>query len=323
MCSSGFNDFFGGVAHGFGDDEIQSALAQNLAPLLDVGSFQAKHHGQGQSGFLGGFDHAVGERIHAQDAAKNIDEHGANVLIAEQDLEGVFYLLGAGAAADVEKISGLAAGIFDDVHSSHRQTGAIHHAGDVAFELDVVQAKLAGFDLQRIFFARVAQLFQIFVAEHGAIVKGPLGVEREQAPIFGSDEGIDLGERGVGGVEGLVKRGHELYRLIYLLRLEAEGKSQLARLEWLKSHAGLNVFLQNGVWIFGRDLFDLHTAGDGGHEHRLAGVTINDDAKIEFAIDGQSFFDQQALNFFTLRPGLVGHQIHTQHLGGDFGRLFR
>src|SRR5207248_3924450 len=291
-----------------------SALAQNLAALLHVGSFQAQHYRQCQLRFFRSFDHAIGERIHAQDAAEDIDEHGANVLIAEQDLEGVFYVLGAGAAADGEKISGLAAGIFDDVHSGHGQTGAIHHAGDVAFELDVVQAKLAGFHFQGIFFAHVAQLFQIFVAEHGVIVEVPFSVEREQAPIFGSDEGIDLGERGVSGIEGLVKRGHELHGLIYLVRLEAEGKSQLARLEWLKSHARLNVFLQNSRWIFGRDLFDLHTAGDGGHEHRLAAVAVDDDAKIEFAIDGKSFLDEQALNFFTLRAGLVRDQIHAQHL---------
>ena len=92
--------------------------------------------------FFAACDHAIGQRIHAQDAAENIDQHRLHVLIAEQDFERMGDLLSVRAAAHVEKVRRHAASVFDDVHGRHRQAGAIHHAADVAIQLDVVQAVL-------------------------------------------------------------------------------------------------------------------------------------------------------------------------------------
>src|SRR5215469_11189133 len=90
--------------------------------------------------FLGGFYDACGERVHPQDATKNVDQHGFDVLVTQQDLESMCDLLGVGSAAHVQKIRRHAAGVLDDIHGGHRKTGAVHHAAHVAIEFDVIQA---------------------------------------------------------------------------------------------------------------------------------------------------------------------------------------
>ena len=111
------------------------------------------------------------------------------------------HLLGVGAAADVQKIRRHAARILDDVHGGHRQAGAVHHAADVAVELDVVQAVLRGLDFERIFFGDVAQFFQVGMAEQRVVVEIHLGIEREQAAVAAGDERIDFHQRRIGFLE--------------------------------------------------------------------------------------------------------------------------
>ena len=41
-------------------------------------------------------------------------------------------------------------------HGGHRQPGAVHHAADVAVELDVVEVELRGLDLRRVLFTGAA-----------------------------------------------------------------------------------------------------------------------------------------------------------------------
>ena len=156
---------------------------------------------------------------------------GLDVLVRHQDLERVPDLLRVGAAADVEEVRRLAAGQLDDVHRRHREAGAVDHAADVAIELDVVQGELRRLDLERIFFVEIAQLLDVGVAEERVVVEVHLRVEREQVAVFGDDQRIDLEQRGVGGDERLVERGHQLRRLADLRPLEPERERQLARLE--------------------------------------------------------------------------------------------
>ena len=89
-------------------------------------------------------------------------------------------LLGC-AAAYIKEVGGTAAGVLNDVHGRHGQAGAVHHAGDGAIELDVVERVLAGFHFKRIFFVDVAQRLDVGVAEERVVVEVDLGVEREAA----------------------------------------------------------------------------------------------------------------------------------------------
>ena len=58
--------------------------------------------------------------------------------------------------------------------------------------------------------------------------------------------------------------------VVDLRRLEAEREGELARLVGLKADGGIDVLLEDGVGVFGGDLFDLHAAGLRGHEDQLA-----------------------------------------------------
>ena len=200
--------------------------------------------------------------------------------------------------------------------------GAVHHAADVAVQLDVVQVVLRGFDFQRIFFGDVAQFAEISVAEQRVVVEIDLGIEREQAAIGGGDERIDLHQRSVGVLESLVQAGHELHGLIDLLRLQAELERHLARLKCFQAHARIDVFLEMACGILRGDLLDFHAARGRRHKHRLAFRAIDHDAQIKFVLDGQRLFDQQPAHDAAFRPGLVRDQRHAEHLAGQLAGLF-
>ena len=162
------------------------------------------------SSSLTGRDDALREDVAAQDAAEDVDQHGADVLVGQQDLERVPNLLGIGAAAHVEEVGRLAARQLDDVHRRHGQAGAVHHAADGAVEADVVERELRRLDLERILLAEVPQLAEVGVAVERVVVEVHLRVERQQVAGGGDDERVDLEHRRVGAPEGVVEGVQQL-----------------------------------------------------------------------------------------------------------------
>ena len=98
----------------------------------------------------------------------------------------------------------------------------------------------------------------------------------------------------------------------------ADAEGQFARLKGAEAEAGLDGFLQDQLRRLGGDLFDVHAAGRGRHEDGLALHAVEHDAEVEFALDGQGFFDQQALHDAAFGTGLVGDQRHAQDLARQF-----
>src|SRR5262249_28396120 len=145
-AAGGGDNLVGGFFHGVGDYEVQPRFHQDFFAFVHVGAFEAQYDRQLQVRFACGLNDTVGERVHAQDSAEDIDQHSFDVFVAEQNLEGVSDLLGVGATADIKKVCGHAAGVLDDVHGRHGEAGAVHHAADAAIELDVVQAVFRGLD---------------------------------------------------------------------------------------------------------------------------------------------------------------------------------
>ena len=78
------------------------------------------------------------------------------------------------------------------------------------------------------------------------------------------------------------------------------------------------MLLQNRVGIFRRDLLDFHSTRGRRHEYRLALGAVHQNAQVKFLLDGQCLFDQQAAHDAALRTGLMRHQLHAQHFGGEF-----
>ncbi len=141
------------------------------------------------------------EPVDAKDAAEDIDQDRFHLRIGDQDAKGVLDLLGARAAAHVEKVRGSSARVMDDVHRRHRETGAVHHAADASVELDVVQGEPGGFHFERRLFGQVAELLHVGVAKQSVVVDGDLRVESHHFLLPRHQERIDLDETSRRGNE--------------------------------------------------------------------------------------------------------------------------
>ena len=285
--------------------------------MLDVRAFQPDNYRDLDPGGFCCFHDARGHDVAPHDSSKNINEDGLHIPVREQDAERVFHLLRRCAAADVEKVCGAAAGELDDVHRAHGKACAVHHAGDVAVELDVVETELAGFDFERIFLVEVAKFFDVLVTVERVVVEIHFRVERIDFIVAGDEEWIDFRKRGVGVFERPVERNHELHGIINQLRRQPEAESETARLEPLKTKPWFNVVPQDRLRIFGSDLFDIHAAGSRSHEDGLAGLTIDHKPEIKFLADIKAFFNQDLLDLAPFGSRLSRHQVHSNHPASD------
>ena len=113
--------------------------------------------------------------------AKMLTRMALDVLVGEHQAERLGDPLGGGAAADVEEVGRLAAGVLDHVHGGHGEAGAVDDAADLSVEGDVVEPVFGRLGLARILLGVVAQLRHAGPAEHRVVVEPHLGVERQQA----------------------------------------------------------------------------------------------------------------------------------------------
>ena len=103
------------------------------------------------------------------------------------------------------KLAGAPAGKLDHVHRRHGEPGAVDDAADVAVEADIGRARCPRAALSRgILLAGIAQRGDLGTAEEGVGVEGHLGVERDQTPVAGHDQRIDLDHRRVEVAVGAV-----------------------------------------------------------------------------------------------------------------------
>ena len=270
---------------------------------------------------LGRCDHAAGDHVAAHDAAEDVDQHTLDRRVGEQDAECSGHPLLGGAAADVEEVGRLAAVVLDDVHGRHRKPGAVDHAADVAVELDVVEVELRGLDLEWLFLVDVAHLGDVLVAVERVVVEVHLGVESDHPAVGGRDQRVDLEQRGVGLAVGLGQSVHEFRARLESVAFESEPERELAAEVGVEPHIWVEVGLEDGVGVLGRDLFDLHAAELRRHHHRESLGAVEDHTQVELAIDRQSLFDEDGAHQLALGPGLLGDQGHAEDLAGELDRL--
>src|SRR5262249_6920420 len=91
----------------------------------------------------------------------------------------------------------------------------------------------------------------------------------------------------------------------------------------LQPHTGIDVLLEDRLRRLGGDFFNVHSTCGRGHKYRLAFGTVHKDAQVEFLLDGQSFFDEEAADDTPFRSRLVGDEFHTEHFGGEFAGFLR
>ncbi len=117
--------------------------------------------------------------------------------VAQDDAQRGRDFVGLGPAADIQEIGRRAAVELDDIHRRHRQTRAVHHAADLAVELDVAQTIQTGRALLRRLVVFIAQRGQLGVAEQRAVVNHHFAIERLERAIAQEGQRVDLGQAGV------------------------------------------------------------------------------------------------------------------------------
>ena len=60
---------------------------------------------------------------------------------------------------------------------------------------------------------------------------------------------------------------------------------------------------------------DLNPAFSGDHENKFLGFTVQHNTGVKFLGDINTSLNEQALHFLAFWSGLVGDQVHAQHLG--------
>ena len=165
-------------------------------------------------GFLCCGDHALSDRVAVHDATKNIHKDRLDVWILEDDLESCSDLFFCCAATDIKEVCRVAAVMLDRIHCRHGQAGTVDETGDVAVELDVVEIKLAGLNLQLGLLIEVAHFSDVLVAIEGITFDGNLGIHSgnllRAVRIFHDAQRIDFNHGGIAFPPGLVDAGDEL-----------------------------------------------------------------------------------------------------------------
>src|SRR3989304_1268214 len=99
--------FLGGFSQGLG--RAHPGLCQQGPAFFGIGANQADDHGHLGFHLLHGVQDAAGHFIPAGDAAKDIEQHGFDILIGGDDAQSGRHLFGVGASADVQEICRLTA----------------------------------------------------------------------------------------------------------------------------------------------------------------------------------------------------------------------
>ena len=157
------------------------------------------------------------------------------------------------------------------------------------------------------------------MAEHGIAVEAHLGVEELQSAIFQHAEGVDLQHVHVFFNEHPVEVLHDPDAGFDLRAGQAKRVSHAAAVEFGKAGGGID---GEGQDLFGRvvgHILDAHAAF-GRHDDRDArGLAVDQQSKVELAVDVRTVFDVDAVDLLAVRAGLDGHEGAAEHLAGELG----
>src|SRR5262245_23257607 len=145
------------LAERLGRRDVEPGLFEDSTALGGVRALETHHERHLQAEVAGCRHHALGDQVAAHDAAEDVHQDGADVRVAEDELERLLHLLLVRTPAGVEEVRRTPAAEGDHVESRHREARAVHHAADVAVEPDVREVDLLGRALARVLLLGVAE----------------------------------------------------------------------------------------------------------------------------------------------------------------------
>ncbi len=137
---------------------------------------------------------SAGDLVATSDAAEDVEEDRAHLLVARDHLERVDDALCVSAAAEVAEVRRPPTRERDDVDRRHRQSRTVSEHADRAVELHVRDALLACERLERIRGRDVAHLRDVRMSIERVVVDGELRIERPHLALGRDDQRVDLAE---------------------------------------------------------------------------------------------------------------------------------
>ena len=286
-ASRQLHDPLGGAEHRLLHVQVgEVGVGEQAEALLGVGAVEADDQRHVHVDPLVGLDDPLGDLVAAGDAAEDVEQHRGHLLVGGDHLERVDDRVGLRAAAGVEEVGGLAAGLGDDVERRHAEPGAVAEDADVAVELHVGEPLLLRHPLLRVVGGGVLDLGQLGVAEERDVVDRHLGVERDDVAVGGDDQRVDLDQRRVVGVERRVELDQHLGDPVDDVLVDAwRRRASSARVVGSRARRRVDVAPDERVGVLLGDLLDVHPAHPREHRQRLLLRAVEDDRGVVLGVD--------------------------------------
>ncbi len=246
--------------------------------------------------------------------AKMLNEHGLDLVVGEDQVDGLLDRLGVGAAAGVEEVGGRAAGLRDDVERRHHEPGAVAEDADVAVELDELHALFLGAAFERVFVLLVGEPLVLGVAVERVAVERDLRVKRLDFTLRRDDQRVDLGQRGVLLQPDLVQRDERVGDTVDHVRVGAAVAGDLRGLLVGEPLQRVDVMADQLLGRLLGDLFDVDAALGAEHHERLLGRAVEQHRGVVLGGDVRGVLDPQ-------RADDVSLDVHAEDVAGVLARL--
>src|SRR5215203_6517566 len=300
----------------FCDHVLRCVLGEDPASLFGVRTVEPDDDGEGEPRPLYGRQQPPRHLVAAGYAAEDVEEHAPDLFVGGDDIEGGRDLLGVGPATDVAEVGGFSAGLGDDVQRAHHQPRPVAEDADVAVELDVLKPDLLRPFLLRVCGLDVVQPGYVFMPVQTGVIHRYLRVQRQDAPLPGNDERVDLDQASVETLEGFVQeRDHHTYALRDV-SFQPRGEGDLTHLVRMKAEEWVYVTPDDRLWVRLCDLLDLHPTLCGEQDQRPFRRSVHRDGEVELPVYLLSMLDVDA-------PHGVPADLHTEDLPRRFFGLPR
>ncbi len=155
------------------------------------------------------------------------------------------------------------------------------------------------------------------MTEQGVIIEIEFRIERNQLARFGDHERINFHLAGIGRLERLIEAKEQFLKIAMQLGRNLHAKRQFTGVIGLNPRRRVDRHRDN---FFGRvmgNILNIHAAFFATNKADAAMLTIKHGRKVKLRTNVRALLDINPLDFFTLRPGLVGNQNHAQHFFGE------
>ena len=227
-------------------------------------------------------------------------------------------------AAHVEEIGRRSAVVLDEVHSRHRQAGAVDHATDRAFEVDEVDPEIARPGVYGVLLVEVPHRLKAGVAVQARVIQRDLCVKAHEALAdlivragFGHDgKWVDLDQVRVVGPHRGVEALSDCHEGIQQRVAQADRQTQAAGLECQEPELRICGHAVYRLGILASHLLDLDATLGRGHQHYSTAHTVHYRPEVVLLDDLRGCADQHLPDRYAL-------DFHADDSGTDFCRFRR